>query len=71
MEETTMSNFTKITSAKYANHIIRMAARKMLLNAAYGHRELDEQARKIIMNAMWKVDGHQSLKKIEKTLDKV
>ena len=51
-----MSNFTKITSnAKYPTHVIRKAARKMLLNAAYGFRGLDEQAVNILMDALSKV----------------
>jgi hypothetical protein len=53
---TPMSNFTKITSnAKYPTHVVRKAARKMLLNAAYGFRGLDEQAVSVLMDALSKV----------------
>lgn len=51
-----MSNFTKITSnAKYPAHVVKTAARKMLLNAAYGFQGLDEQSVKILMDALVRV----------------
>jgi hypothetical protein len=55
-----MTNFNKITSdAKYPIHVIKKAAQKMLLNAAYELKNVDEQSAGIIRSIVPSVNGRE------------